>query len=140
MDEFVLNMGHGDLTPLAGQLVWTPESAVSSSGITVTSTATLDSTLANTTGSTPSIVEQAASTACTSMTGPANPGHGLVGIKDICPLIVKLSPRAWMRLCDSGCAPRGVKLGGRRLWNLEEVYDWITKGCPRVAKSKVRRV
>lgn len=43
-----------------------------------------------------------------------------------------LSYRAWLRLCDGGGAPWGLKLGGARRWNLAELEAWIADGCPRV--------
>ena len=39
----------------------------------------------------------------------------LVGIEAVAGGLVKISKRAWLRLCEQGKAPWGVKLGGRRL-------------------------
>jgi hypothetical protein len=56
----------------------------------------------------------------------------LGGIDRIVPEKVDISKRGFLRLCDSGRAPWGIKLGGRRLWNLEEIDSWIREGCPPV--------
>lgn len=53
----------------------------------------------------------------------------LVGIDDVCPGRVQMSKRAWLRLCDAGRAPWGLKLGGRRLWDAAELDRWIAGGC-----------
>lgn len=65
----------------------------------------------------------------------APPAQKLGGIDEIIPGRIAMSKRAFLRLCDSGAAPWGIKLGGRRLWNLTEIDQWIASGCPRVAKK-----
>lgn len=60
----------------------------------------------------------------------------LVGIDDIIPTRVAISKRAWLRLCDSGAAPWGHKVGARRLWEITEVESWIESGCPRVRNTR----
>jgi predicted DNA-binding transcriptional regulator AlpA len=40
------------------------------------------------------------------------------------------SPRTWDRLASSGRTPRPVRLGGRPLWRLAELAEWISAGCP----------
>lgn len=60
----------------------------------------------------------------------------LVGIDEIAGRLVKISKRAWLRLCDQGLAPWGVKLGARRLWNLAEIDAWIAGGCKPVQAVK----
>ena len=49
--------------------------------------------------------------------------------------LVGLSYRAFLRLADAGGVSWGVKLGGARRWNLEELERWIRDGCPRVRGS-----
>ncbi len=47
-----------------------------------------------------------------------------------------MSVRAWLRLCDAGQAPWGVKLRHLRRWDVAELNDWIAAGCPAVASMK----
>lgn len=47
-----------------------------------------------------------------------------------------MSTRAWLRLCDAGKAPWGIKLGGLRRWNVAELDEWIRNGCPSVRSRK----
>lgn len=56
----------------------------------------------------------------------------LVGIEEIAGGLVKISRRAWLRLCEQGKAPWGVKLGSRRLWDRAVISHWIDNGCPTV--------
>lgn len=58
-------------------------------------------------------------------------GQRLGGIDKIIPHKVDMSKRGWLRACDRGLAPWGCKVGGRRLWNLDEIDLWILNGCPR---------
>lgn len=62
----------------------------------------------------------------------ATTGQRLGGINKVVPAKVDMSKRGWLRACDAGLAPWGCKVGGRRLWNLDEIDEWIRKGCPRV--------
>jgi predicted DNA-binding transcriptional regulator AlpA len=41
-----------------------------------------------------------------------------------------LSKATWARLNSAGKIPRPVRLGGRVLWRLEELRDWVRAGCP----------
>lgn len=59
----------------------------------------------------------------------------LVGIEEIAGGMVKISRRAWLRLCERGAAPWGVKLGGRRLWDRSLISRWIDNGCPAGRKA-----
>jgi len=63
-------------------------------------------------------------------------GRRLVGIDEIIPGRVAISKRAWLRLCDSGAAPWGHKVGARRLWDISEVESWIAGGCRPVRAVK----
>ena len=58
-------------------------------------------------------------------------GRRLAGIDKIVPAKVDMSKRGWLRACDGGLAPWGCKVGGRRLWHLDEIDEWILNGCPR---------
>ena len=62
---------------------------------------------------------------------PSATGQRLGGINKVVPEKVDMSKRGWLRLCDAGLAPWGLKLGGRRLWNLDQIDEWIQNGCPR---------
>jgi len=44
--------------------------------------------------------------------------------------------RTWLRLCDAGKAPWGVKLGGCRRWRVAELDGWLSAGCPSVRSAK----
>lgn len=44
--------------------------------------------------------------------------------------------RTILRWADAGLIPFGTKLGGRRLWNLDEIDTHIAKGCPRCRDAK----
>ena len=68
----------------------------------------------------------------TTKTEPQVTGQRLGGIDKIIPGKIDISKRAWFRLCDEGKAPWGIKLTGRRLWNLDEIDAWIKNRCPRV--------
>jgi predicted DNA-binding transcriptional regulator AlpA len=41
-----------------------------------------------------------------------------------------VSQATWWRLHAAGKVPRPIKLGGRTLWRLKELRDWIAAGCP----------
>jgi hypothetical protein len=45
---------------------------------------------------------------------------------------VPVSYRHWLRMCDAGLAPWGVKCGARRLWDEGEIDCWIASGCKPV--------
>ncbi|MFP4501189.1 MAG: helix-turn-helix transcriptional regulator [Candidatus Hydrogenedentota bacterium] len=49
--------------------------------------------------------------------------------------ICGVAKRTWLRLCDSGRAPWGVKLGGCRRWRRSELLAWIEGGCKPVRPS-----
>jgi hypothetical protein len=44
--------------------------------------------------------------------------------------------RTWLRWADAGLVPWGVKIGGRRLWGLRELEDFIAGGCRSLRKAK----
>jgi predicted DNA-binding transcriptional regulator AlpA len=45
----------------------------------------------------------------------------------------------WWRWDAAGRMPRGVKIGGARLWSREELLDWIRAGCPARPEWQARR-
>ena len=51
------------------------------------------------------------------------------------------SSRHVYRLSDSGKMPRPLKLGALSRWNLAEIEDWISNGCPtvRTVRGKAAR-
>jgi hypothetical protein len=59
-------------------------------------------------------------------------GKRLGGLDKVIPGKVDMSKRGWLRACDAGLAPWGVKIGARRLWDLDEIDAWIAGGCKRV--------
>lgn len=42
---------------------------------------------------------------------------------------MRCSTRWWLRLANSGRAPRGCKIGRLRRWRLAEVDAWLVGGC-----------
>ena len=48
--------------------------------------------------------------------------------------LTSLSPRSVWRLHAAGGIPLAVKVGGRRLWQRDQIVAWIEAGCPRLAR------
>jgi len=46
------------------------------------------------------------------------------------PLLPSLSVRTWRRMDSAGRIPRGVRIGGRKLWRVADVKLWIELGGP----------
>lgn len=46
------------------------------------------------------------------------------------------SYRTWLRLCDAGKAPAGLKLSALRRWDEQAIDLWIAHGCPPVRVVK----
>jgi excisionase family DNA binding protein len=46
--------------------------------------------------------------------------------------------RTVLRLADAGKIPWGVKLGGLRRWDVEEIEAFITGGCKMAAGGRAR--
>lgn len=42
----------------------------------------------------------------------------------------------WWRLVASGRAPRGIKLGARRVWVKAVLAGWLEAGAPAVGRQK----
>lgn len=45
------------------------------------------------------------------------------------------SPRHFLRMAADGRAPKGVKLGALRRWDLRQIEEWIEAGCPAVGEG-----
>ena len=43
-----------------------------------------------------------------------------------------LSPRTVWRYASCGKFPSPLRVGGRRLWNQQELINWVSSGCPQV--------
>jgi len=41
-----------------------------------------------------------------------------------------VSKRYWLQLDNQGKIPQPIHLGKRRLWGVEGLREWISKGCP----------
>lgn len=52
--------------------------------------------------------------------------------------LIDCSSRHIYRLSDAGKMPRPVKLGALCRWNLTEIEDWISAGCPSVRTARSR--
>ena len=48
--------------------------------------------------------------------------------------LVGVSRATWWAHHASGRCPAPVKLGGRTLWRVQELHDWVAAGCPPRAK------
>lgn len=48
------------------------------------------------------------------------------------------SARHWVRLVDSGRAPRAVRFGRLCRWSIRTLEEWETAGCPRCVRGAVR--
>ena len=44
--------------------------------------------------------------------------------------LCSLGERTWRRHNAAGLVPRPVRLGGRLLWIVAEVQQWLAAGCP----------
>ena len=55
-----------------------------------------------------------------------------------CAAKIGASVRHWLRICDRGLAPWGVKVGALRRWDEWVVNRWIADGCPVVRSSRKR--
>ena len=52
-----------------------------------------------------------------------------------------MDPRSVLRNADRGTMPWGMKIGGLRRWDLDEIEAWIASGCKpirKVSKGGVR--
>jgi len=45
----------------------------------------------------------------------------------------------WWRLHSAGKVPKPNKLGGKTLWRVQELRDWIAAGCPDRARWEAIR-
>lgn len=62
---------------------------------------------------------------------PAAAGKRLVG-KEVVAQKYGCATRSILRFADAGLIPFGLKLGARRLWDLDVIDSHIAQGCPRV--------
>ena len=62
-------------------------------------------------------------------------------ITEVAPLLIDvaeaarltgLSPRTVWRYASCGKFPSPLQVGGRRLWNRQELIKWVSSGCPQV--------
>lgn len=62
---------------------------------------------------------------------------------EMLPLVVEASEAArlcgvsratWYAMRKGGKLPKPVRLGGRVLWRVDELREWVTAGCPTLAK------
>ena len=44
--------------------------------------------------------------------------------------LLQISTRTLWRQLSAGQVPRPVRFGGTVRWRLEEIREWISKGCP----------
>jgi excisionase family DNA binding protein len=56
------------------------------------------------------------------------PSPRLIGVKQVARLL-DCSWRTVLRLADAGKVPWGVKLGGLRRWDVQEIEEFIADGC-----------
>jgi len=38
--------------------------------------------------------------------------------------------RTWRRMDSAGKVPRGMRVGGKKLWAVEDLRLWVELGCP----------
>jgi len=49
-----------------------------------------------------------------------------------CTHLLGISRSAFYASLQTGAiGPRGIKIGGRRLWPVQELRDWVAAGCPK---------
>lgn len=65
---------------------------------------------------------------------PAPPGRRLID-GQAAARKAGISYRHWLRLCDAGRAPWGVKLGAARRWDEAQIEAWICTGCPSIKRT-----
>ena len=79
----------------------------------------------------PPEIANAVGNLCAPRPGPVALEPLAVGIKDLARLL-GISVATLERWNDSGeLGPAGIKKGGRRLWPLAEVREWVAAGMPR---------
>lgn len=63
-------------------------------------------------------------------TGPAVPALAVDAKRIVAEVFPDLSLRTWRRLDSSGRCPRGLSLGGRKLWRVTDLERWAAMGFP----------
>ena len=53
--------------------------------------------------------------------------------------LLGVSRSTWLLWNDAGTTPRGLKIGGRRLWDYGELQQWISAGAPPRTKWEALR-
>jgi predicted DNA-binding transcriptional regulator AlpA len=53
--------------------------------------------------------------------------------------LCSVSEATWGRWDSAGKIPRGIKIGGARLWRRAELLDWVAAGCPPRREWEARR-
>lgn len=56
-------------------------------------------------------------------------GKVLIGAKEAAAMC-SIGRSTWLRNVSAGKTPRPVTLGGRTLWRVQELLEWISAGCP----------
>jgi hypothetical protein len=63
------------------------------------------------------------------------PGHlRLISVQDAASLYA-VNWRTFIRWADQGLVPTGLKIGGRRLFRVDELRRHIAAGCPRILQE-----
>lgn len=50
-----------------------------------------------------------------------------------------LSPRSWTRYDAQGLVPAALRIGGRRVWSVAELSNWIAAGAPPRSRWEAMR-
>ena len=58
------------------------------------------------------------------------PAALLVDVRGLARL-TSLSVRTLWRRVSAGAMPPPLKIGGRTLWRIDDIRDWVDDGCPR---------
>ena len=60
---------------------------------------------------------------------PSEPKPLLINARELARMM-QVSPRTLWRLLSAGKLIRPIRIGGNTRWRLDEVKDWIDRGCP----------
>ena len=79
---------------------------------------------------------------------PVDPSLAEAGASPVEPALLRardaaklcgVSLASWWRWDAAGRMPRGIKIGGARLWSRGELLAWIDAGCPERSEWQARR-